>query len=64
MRSPVEKGVRDDPIRGIEVSHHLEVVGTALAVLADAEDEPVQEAGYDSADDWSSPVYLRTKTKY
>lgn len=56
--------MRDDPIRGIKVSHHLEVVGTALAVLADAEDEPVQEAGYDSADDWSSPVYLRTKTKY
>lgn len=39
----------------------LEVVGSALASLADLEDVFVEEPGHGTADNWAHPVYLQRK---
>lgn len=44
------------------VTHHgLEVVGAALAGLADAEHELVNDASEDSSDERARPVYLHDR---
>lgn len=45
-------------------SRRLEVVGAALAALADPEDEPVHQAGNHTAHDRSHPVHLPTINIY
>lgn len=42
----------------------LEVVGAALAGLADAEDELVDQASDHTADDGTDPVHLEKERKY